>query len=269
MKRIGFLLVVFSFIVLSGCWPTTQKSQATDARLQALETHVNDMDNTLKATKDTLDANVGSMADASVSFDNMRQEFEVLKGSIDEEKHAKNTTTNEYKNLKSYLDERFAKIDKRLGTLEKKAGIATTDTVGEPLPDNLGAVPVARKSEEESYQDAFAEYKKQHYDNARKLFGSFQKQFPQSPKAADAQYFIAESLFLQKNYTDAILAYDELTSKYPKSSHISQAILNQAIAFEQMGQKFDAKLFYEKVISQYPNSEEAKIAKKKLSLMKK
>jgi tol-pal system protein YbgF len=267
MNRI-FILVTVILVALSGCI-VTQGDKTLDARMQKLETRVDETQQAANQTKDLVEKNVGQMADSQVYFDNMRQEFEQMKGALDEQKYAKNRTADEYKNLKQYLDDRFAKIEKRMVALEKKAGIAPADAVSEPLPETLEGVPVAKKSEEDAYQEAFLEFKKQRYDNAKKLFATFQKDRPQSAKAHDAQFYRGECEFMQKNYTNAILLYDELTSKYPKSPHVPQAILNQAIAFEQLGQKFDAKLFYEKVISQYPNSEEAKIAKKKLSLMQK
>jgi tol-pal system protein YbgF len=266
MRRL-LIPAMFLLLATAGC-VLTQQSQVTDARLQKLEQRVNEVEATAKDSNEKVQKYSGESADQQVYFESMRDEFAEMKTEYENLKFSKNRTADEYKNLKTYLDERFAKIEKRLIALEKKAGLATaSDDVGDALPGTLDAVPVAKKSEADTLQEGILEFKKQKYENARKIFKDFLKRFPTSPKAGDAQFYIGESLFLQKNYADAILAYEDLSSKYSKNPHIPQAILNQAISFEQMGEKIDAKLFFEKVISQFPNSDEAKIAKKKLSLL--
>jgi len=87
MKRITTGILVLSLLALSGCL-ITQGGQSVDARLQKLELDVAEVEKISNHAAETVDRNVGQMADSQIYFENMRQEFEAMKGAFDESKYA-------------------------------------------------------------------------------------------------------------------------------------------------------------------------------------
>ncbi|MCZ7581956.1 MAG: hypothetical protein M5R36_00765 [Deltaproteobacteria bacterium] len=199
MKKIQALMAAMLLPwLLSGCVLRTQGGESLETRVERLEKTTAETKATADQTKETLDRNVGSMAESSVYFENMRQEFAEMKGAFEENKFSQNKYTNDYQNLKAYLDQEFAKIDKRLQVLEDKAGIRTTDTYA-ALPADLGDVPVAKKSEKELFEEALLEFKKQRYTSSEKKFKDFLRQYAKSDKADAAKFYVGESLLNRKN----------------------------------------------------------------------
>ncbi|MBZ0273927.1 tol-pal system protein YbgF [bacterium] len=256
--------VVLALVLASGCITT----QADKQRQSEIERELAEVKRVAQDTKDVLDRNIGQIAEQQVYFDNMQQEFGAMKGAFDEAQFAKERQAKEYDTLRKYLDLQFEKIDKRLTELERKAGIAPGPAIAS-VPASPGGLIVKDKPEKDQFEEAVLSFKKSRFGEAQKKFEDFLKKFPQSEHAPEAQFYVGESLFRQNKYSDAILAYDEVVTRWAKSKQAPKAALNQAMAFEKMGQKFDAKLFYEKVMSDYPGTEEAKIAAKKLQLLKK
>ncbi len=266
MKRIALVLVAIVAFASAGCLGP----KGPDPQIEELKARMAKVEQQSNDTKTSVDQNISTMAENILTFDNMQQEFEQMRGMAQESKYQNERYNKQYQALRSYLDAQFEKMDKRMAALEAKAGIKTDPSLAvAAVPSDPDKVPVGKKSEKDLFAEAVLLFKQKKYGAAQGKFGEFLKTYPQSELAHEAQYHIGESQFLDKKYSEAILAYDELTTKYPKSKFVPAAILNQAVSFEQMGSKFDAKLFYEKVVAEYPKSPEAEIAKKKLSLMKK
>ncbi|MDO8643481.1 MAG: hypothetical protein Q7S00_00760, partial [bacterium] len=98
------------FLALLLCLPLTASAQSSvEGRLQRLETTVAQM-------QQTADTNNQNVAEALVTFGEMREEFLLLKGSLGEIKH--------------FLDEhmetsgrRFQELDQRLSSMEEKIAL--------------------------------------------------------------------------------------------------------------------------------------------------
>jgi tol-pal system protein YbgF len=261
------VILAATLVSFTGC---VIGQKGPDPQIEELKNRMAKVETDSAQTKQVVDQNLGTMADNILTFDNMQQEFEQMRGTVQESKFVQDRNNKQYQALKTYLDTQFEKLDKRLLVLERQAGIKTDPSLAlGPVPTNLDKVPVGQKPEKGMFEEAMLNFKQKKYSVSHKKFVDFLKTYPGSEVADQAQYYVGESLFQQKNYAEAILAYEELNTKYPKSKFAPAAVLNQAISFEQMGEKVDAKLFYEKVISDYPKSPEAKIAQKKLALFKK
>lgn len=76
----------------------------------------------------------------------------------------------------------------------------------------------------------------------------------------------AEEFFNRKEYKKAILAYQRYRDQNPKSKrNVAKATFKIGLSFHELGLKDDAKPFFTEVIEKFPQSEEAKLAKLKLS----
>ena len=121
-------------------------------------------------------------------------------------------------------------------------------------------------SEEEAYTQAKEAFDKGDFYKARKLFKSFVARFPNSENTDDALFWIAEIYFLfDKWYEKAILGYQEVLEKYPKSNKIPAVLLRQGMGFAMIKDDKNARLFWKELIRLFPKTDEARIAKRKLT----
>lgn len=104
-------------------------------------------------------------------------------------------------------------------------------------------------------------YNARQYQDAEKSFSDFLKNYSSNPKAAQAQFYLAECKFQRNRFPEAALEYNTVITKYSKSSSTPEALLKQGIAFSKMGQPDAAKKRMQEVISKYPNSPQASRAK--------
>jgi tol-pal system protein YbgF len=131
--------------------------------------------------------------------------------------------------------------------------------VGLEDPD-LAKEPLEAQDE---YKLALQALRGQQYDKAVQQFRSFQRKYPTSAMADDAQYWIGESYFTQKDYNRAILEFNDVL-RYRRGNRVPAALLRQAQAFLEIGDRTDARLILQKVVNDHPNSEQAREAKELL-----
>jgi len=119
---------------------------------------------------------------------------------------------------------------------------------------------------QDEYKLALRALNDQQYDKAIQQFRNFQRKYPNSDMADDAQYLIGESYFAQKDYNRAILEFNDVL-KYRRGDKIPAALLRQAQAFLEIGDRTDARLILQKLVNDYPNSEQAREAKDRLQTL--
>jgi tol-pal system protein YbgF len=87
----------------------------------------------------------------------------------------------------------------------------------------------------------------------------------ESPLADDALYWAARCYAVQGDQNQAISKFYDVVTRYPKGSKAPASLLAQGNLFVSMGDTPDARLALSKLIRDYPNSEEAALARQKLS----
>jgi tol-pal system protein YbgF len=119
---------------------------------------------------------------------------------------------------------------------------------------------------QDEYKLALRALNDQQYDKAIQQFRNFQRKYPNSDMADDAQYLIGESYFNQKDYNRAILEFNDVL-KYRRGDKVPAALLRQAQAFLEIGDRTDARLILQKLVNDYPNSEQVREAKDRLQTL--
>jgi tol-pal system protein YbgF len=119
---------------------------------------------------------------------------------------------------------------------------------------------------QDEYRLGLRAFQDRQYDKAVQQLRSFQRKYPNSDMADDAQYWIGESYFAQKDYNRAILEFNDVL-KYRRGDRVPAALLRQAQAFVEIGDKTDARLILQKLANDYPNSEQAREAKERLQAL--
>jgi tol-pal system protein YbgF len=261
MKRCGIFLALLLAGVLMvtftiGC---TAPKRATreevtprgDAELQSRFDQFEK--NNAAATRDirTGQANLG--ADLGV----VRDELRTLRGQMER--------MDKGQNLKKQLDD----LALRVGNIENslKKGKGETDSQRSEATD---AVPSAeaKTDPKAAYNACYKLFKDGQNEKAREEFQKFLKQYPKTPYSGSAQFWIAETWYVDDKYEKAIVEYEKVIKGFPTSDKVPHALLKQGISFQKLGDDGSAKIVYQQIMKKYPQTQQAKVARARLSELK-
>ncbi|MCX6571649.1 MAG: tol-pal system protein YbgF [Candidatus Aminicenantes bacterium] len=133
-----------------------------------------------------------------------------------------------------------------------------------PEPKPQPAPPPPTISPQEAYSMAYNDYLKGNYDLAVESFKLYRAQFPGSPLADNALYWIGECRYSQRKFEEAVDAFDELILTYPQGDKAAAAHLKKGLAFVELGKKPEALAALKILVAKYPLEEESKIAQEKI-----
>ena len=139
-----------------------------------------------------------------------------------------------------------------------------TPPESKPQPAPARPVPAPTMSPQEAYSVAYNDYLKGNYDLAIDSFKLYRQQFPQSPLADNALYWIGECRYSQRKYEEAIDAFDELIVAYPQGDKTAAAHLKKGLSFIELGRKPEALAALKLLVAKYPLEEESRIAQDKI-----
>jgi tol-pal system protein YbgF len=239
-------------------------------------------------------------ADTKASLEDTRREIARVRGDVEEVRYRLDRLGKERvgsgPQLK-ILEDRIEALERQLRPHEEAVAPPPSVTTSEsPLPRPVEPPTTARTVEPSATspappgktpgippeeprlsrepQEAQDEYKlalralnEQQYDKAIQQFRNFQRKYPNSDMADDAQYWIGESYYNQKDYNRAILEFNDVLQKYRRGDKAPVALLRQAQAFLEIGDRTDARLILQKLVNDYPNSEQAKEARDRLQAL--
>jgi tol-pal system protein YbgF len=133
-----------------------------------------------------------------------------------------------------------------------------------PQPAPARPAPAPTMSPQEAYSVAYNDYLKGNYDLAIDSFKLYRQQFPESPLADNALYWIGECRYSQRKYEEAIDAFDELIVAYPQGDKAAAAHLKKGLSFIELGRKPEALAALKLLVAKYPLEEESRIAQDKI-----
>lgn len=94
------------------------------------------------------------------------------------------------------------------------------------------------------YETAYGYLLQQDYGAAEAAFDEFLRRYPGDRLAADAQYWLGETLYVQRRYKPAGQAFLAVIEKHKSSAKVPNSLLKLAQSLEQLGQK-DCGIFAE------------------------
>jgi tol-pal system protein YbgF len=140
----------------------------------------------------------------------------------------------------------------------------TVPDVKPPAAPPQAAPPASTISPQETYSMAYNDYLKGNYDLAIDGFKLYRAQFPASPLADNALYWIGECRYSQRKFEEAIDAFDELILTYPQGDKVAAAHLKKGLSFIELGKKPEALAALKILVAKFPLEEESKIAQDKI-----
>lgn len=92
------------------------------------------------------------------------------------------------------------------------------------------------------------------FPGAEQAFSAYLTKFPKGKKAADAQYYLGESLLYQDNFPDAAQAYGKLIKQYPSSTNAPTGLVKLARAMRLMDKTKEACSTLDLMSKQFPKA---------------
>ena len=141
---------------------------------------------------------------------------------------------------------------------------------------------MAALSAEDSYQAAYLDFSRGRYELAMSGFRDFLRRHPDSPLADSAQYGIGESYYSMATAAAAQGQSDKATQAleqsvqefrkviviYPRGAKVPPALYKEALALAELKQTALARARLQYLVDNFPQSEEAPLAKERLSALK-
>ena len=178
----------------------------------------------------------------------------------------------------------YVDLDSRMRKLEAgpAASVPPPLTEGAPAPPEVvanapgvpatGVPPLAvpatppAAGEQRAYDAALDQFKRGDYPGAIAGFQVFVKNYPRSPLASSAQYWVGNAQFARKDYRASIASQRQLLQLWPDSAKVPDALLNIASAQSELGDSVAARRTLEELIGKFPQSESAIKAKQRLGM---
>ena len=210
--------------------------------------------------------------DLAQQLERLRQEMTQMRGQIE-------VLGNDIQMAAKRQRDMYVDLDTRMKSLEQPAAAATSPA---PQPAPAAAATTATvavataapgpaptsEAETRAYQDAQGQRKIGNFQGAIAGFRNFIAQYPKSPLAHRAQYWIGDSYYNLREFKSAIASQQRLISAFPDSPSVPDALLNIASSQLELGDKPGARKTLDKLVARYPTSEAAEKAKRRLATLK-
>lgn len=139
-----------------------------------------------------------------------------------------------------------------------------------PSPQSTSAAPVTtppvveEPGPNELFQLGRDQLARGGFTAARAAFADLLAKYPDSELAADAQFYLAESLAGAGKTAAADSAYATVVTKYPTSLRAATALYKRGVSQQKAGRTATAKRTFNEVIRLFPESDEAALARERL-----
>jgi tol-pal system protein YbgF len=142
--------------------------------------------------------------------------------------------------------------------------LANNSDTGSPAPLPAPAAggtqtpaPAATGDPRADYDRAYNLINAGQYDLAEKAFRQFLASYPNDEQAADAQYWLGESLFDHGNYVGAAAEFKTAYTKYPNSKRAPDTLLKLGLSMAGLDYRDEACKMYALALKKYPQMSNA------------
>lgn len=256
-------------------------------RVDVLSTRHDELSARLGRLEEALKAQAGAttqpLLDLASQMQALRDELRNLRGQIEVLSNSVDANAKRQRDMYVDLDTRLRRLEQ---TPQPGAPPAGAAPAGAPAP---GAAPspaaaaatgapavasapapaagaVASGSDEaKAYEAAQNQRRIGNYQAAIVAFQTFVLQYPRSPLAHRAQYWIGDSYFNLRDYKNTISNQQRLLATYPESASVPDAMLNMASAQFESGDAAGSRKTMETLVARHPTSDAAEKARRRLA----
>lgn len=250
-------------ILASACSTLTPAEDPVALRMQDLEARVIRIERVVENQ---------SLVQLASELDRLRAEAAALRGELE-------TLRFETENSDARQRELYVDIDRRLQSLETAPRAFTPPPSTPPSsspptfasPADEPPPPVAGRpvgSDQQNYQAAFDMISARRYEEAGAAFQTFLSQFPTSPLADNAQYWLAETYYVRGQFMEALAEFRRVIEQYPQSAKMPDALLKVGYCQQELGDRNAARTSLQEVMRQFPDTTAARLASQRLGQLR-
>ncbi len=134
-----------------------------------------------------------------------------------------------------------------------------------PAPAQAPAVP---ENENQEYREAYDALRNGRTKQSIEVFNAFLNNHPSSQLAGNAQYWLGEAHRVNQDADSARKAFHKVIENYPDSAKVPDALLKLGYVEFDLNNMAKAREYLTQVTANYPNTAAARLASKKLLLVK-
>jgi len=259
VKFFGMAKILMALIVcciaaplFSGCVAVIGKKthQAALDRADSLYTELSDRQDEFSEAQDSLLTEQQKLMEALQTSIEMlrllRADQQMRFGEIDRKVSAIETNVFESQSRLSRLDRQTAEVGRRL---EQK------------LANDEDAANQRKLQLEKLFEIAMGDFNAGRYDLAVSGFRDFVKQFPETPQATDAEYWIAEAFYAKKEYDTAEKEYFGFVKKYPDGGKYCVSLYKLGLVYDVQGKTKSRDMVWKNLLDKCESSPEAQAVK--------
>ena len=238
MRQIVLLALVT--VITAGCASVPPDQDPVQIRLNDLDGRVSKVERVVSNQ---------SLLQMAQQVDTLQAEVRDLRGQIDD-------LQNSNRELKKQQHDMYADLDKRVGALEhgNSGGGGASGDGGQG----------ASSTEQSIYSQAFDALKAGNYTVAISGFQDFLNQYPSSPLAPNAQYWLGEAHFVNRDLGAAENAFQGVLDKWPSSAKAPDAMFDLGNTQLAQGKTAKGRATLRQVVSQYGGTDAANRAQARL-----
>jgi tol-pal system protein YbgF len=249
-----------------------QTKRLDDYRLEVksqtdvLAARLSKMEESLRGTQSTQQ----SMLELVNQIELLKREIQSLRGQIEVVNNGVEANAKRQRDMYVDLDTRLRRLEQGppAGAAAPDAAVAPAAAAPPAVAPPAAAAGAASADETRIYEAAQQQRRIGNYKGAITSFQSFLGQYPKSPLAHRAQYWIGDCYFNLRDYKNAIASQQKLMAAYPDSASAPDAMLNIASAQSELGESAGARKTMDTLVARYPGSEAADKAKRRLATLR-
>jgi tol-pal system protein YbgF len=247
-------------------------------RLDELRTEVRSQTDTLSGRLSKIEDGLRGTQASQQSMLELVNQIELLKREIQSLRGQIEVVNNNVENNAKRQRDMYVDLDTRMRRIEQGAsapsGAAPPDATPPPVaaapatPTAPAAASASSADETRVYEAAQQQRRLGNFQGAITSFQSFLAQYPRSPLAHRAQYWIGDCYFNLRDYRNAIASQQKLIAAYPDSPSAPDAMLNIASSQSELGDTASSRKTMTALVARYPGSEASEKAKRRLTTLR-
>jgi tol-pal system protein YbgF len=230
-------------VLAAGCASVPPDQDPTQIRLNDLDARVSKVERVVSNQ---------SLVQLAQQVDTLQAEVRDLQGRID-------NLENTNRELRKQQRDFYNALNRRVGAIQH-GGSAGESSAG---PSDEGS-PAVSSTEQAVYGQAFDALKAGSYSTAVSGFQGFLKQYPSSPLAPNAEYWLGEAHYVNRDLSAAQSAFQTVLDKWPSSSKAPDAMLDLGNTQLAQGDTAKGRATLRRVVSQFPGTNAASRAQARL-----
>jgi tol-pal system protein YbgF len=276
--RSSSILVLTAALAAAGCASTPAEDDPMQLKLNDLDARVTRVERIISNQ---------SLVELAQHLDQVQADVRQLRGRIEELEYKEEAMRKQQRELYNDLDKRVSTLGggtSRIGSPSGGSAGAEGSSGGSAAGAAAGAGAAAAggaaggtdaaagagSSEEQTvYAQSFDALKAGSYSVAITGFKDFLNNYPSSPLAENAQYWLGEAYYVTHELDAAAGAFRNVMQKWPNSRKTPDAMLK--LGYTQLDQKkvSEGRATLNQVVQKFPNTDAAKLATEKLQRLPK